>query len=87
MAFIYSEFADIYLYTEEMSGLFNVCIFRSLNSSLIILLPVTETQDEDEEVYDEEKEDEAEQDEKDYAEEQAADADDENSPLMGKSEK
>ena len=32
MAFIYSEFADIYLYTEEMSGLFNVCIFRSLNS-------------------------------------------------------
>ena len=49
--------------------------------------PLTETQDEDEEVYGEEKEDEAEQDEKDYAEEQAADADDENSPLMGKSEK
>ena len=48
--------------------------------------PFTETQDEDEEVYDEEKEDEAEQDEKDYEEEQAADADDENSPLMGRLE-
>ena len=29
MAFIYSEFADIYLYTEEMSDLFNVCIHFS----------------------------------------------------------
>ena len=48
--------------------------------------PFTETQDEDGEVYDEKKEEEAGQDEKDYAEEQAADADDENSPLMGRLE-
>ena len=43
--------------------------------------PFTEAQDEDEEV-----DDKTGQDEEDYEEEQAADADDENSPLMGKSE-
>ena len=48
--------------------------------------PFTEAQDEAEDVYDEEKEDQAGQDEEHYKEEQAADADDENSPLMGKSE-
>ena len=48
--------------------------------------PFAEAQDEDEEVYDEKKEEEAGQDEKDYAEEQAADADHENSPLMGRLE-
>ena len=46
--------------------------------------PFTEAEDEDEEVYDEEEEDEAGENEKDYEEEQAAD--DENSPLMGRSE-
>ena len=43
--------------------------------------PFTEAQDEDEEV-----DDKTGQDEEDYEEEQAADADDENSPLMGRSE-
>ena len=43
--------------------------------------PFTEAQDEDKEV-----DDKTGQDEEDYEEEQAADADDENSPLMGRSE-
>ena len=47
--------------------------------------PFTEAEAEDEEVYDEEEEDEAGQDEEDYEEEQAADADDEKSPLTGRS--